>query len=209
MKIRGLGRKENRGIHVDQKEVLTILENSFIELYGQAILPEHLEVTSEEEATADEKGHYICAVKWKKNYQDEGDVDVPAAVLRLLGEYGLKLRAKLKNNIYETGEWPRDFTEAAITDLKKKPQATKFGGHRKISLFAHTAKIVERILRSKIEKKLEWVIGDKFWLRRGKWTRDAFGMLGTILEWALDIKEKFCTCFIDWQSYFTVQAGSN
>jgi hypothetical protein len=42
---------------------LKILENYIIELYGQATLPEHLEVVSEEEATADEKGLYICAVK--------------------------------------------------------------------------------------------------------------------------------------------------
>jgi hypothetical protein len=48
------------------------------------------------------------------------------------------------------------------------PKATKFSGHRKISLFAHTAKIIERILRSKIEKKLEGVNGDQFLLRRAK-----------------------------------------
>ena len=70
--------------------------------------------------------------------------------------------------IYEIGEWPRDFIEAAIIALKKEPKAKKFSGHRKISLFVHTAKIVKRILRSKIEKKLEGVLGYQFGLRRGK-----------------------------------------
>jgi hypothetical protein len=53
----------------------------------------------------------------KKNYKDKGDVDVPADVLKLLGEDGLKLRAQPKNNMYETGEWSRDFVEAAVNDL--------------------------------------------------------------------------------------------
>jgi hypothetical protein len=39
--------------------------------------------------------------------------------------------------------------------LKKKPQATKCSDHRTISLIAHTAKIVVKILRRRIEKKIE------------------------------------------------------
>ena len=63
MKTRGLGRKEYLGFYIGQRHVLKILENYIIELYGQATLQEHQEVISEEEATADEKGPYICAVK--------------------------------------------------------------------------------------------------------------------------------------------------
>jgi len=38
--------------------------------------------------------------------------------------------------------------------LKKKPQATKCSDHCTISLIAHTAKIVAKILSRRIEKKL-------------------------------------------------------
>ena len=38
--------------------------------------------------------------------------------------------------------------------LKKKTQATKCNDHRTISLIAHTAKIVVRTLRRRIERKL-------------------------------------------------------
>jgi len=51
---------------------------------------------------------------------------------------------KLINTIYETGEWPKDFTEVTMIDFKKKPQATKCSDHRTISLIAHTAKMVAR-----------------------------------------------------------------
>ena len=65
-----------------------------------------------------------------------------------------------------------------MIDLKKKPQATKCSNHCTISLIAHTAKIVAKILRRRIEKKTEDVLGeDQFGFRRGKGTRDAIGML--------------------------------
>jgi len=44
-------------------------------------------------------------------------------------------------------------------------------------------KIAAKILRRRIEKKIEDVLGeDQFGFRRGKGTRDAIGMLRTISE---------------------------
>ena len=39
--------------------------------------------------------------------------------------------------------------------LKKNPQATKRIDHRTISLIAHIAKIAAKILRRRVEKKIE------------------------------------------------------
>jgi hypothetical protein len=70
------------------------------------------------------------------------------------GVRGLKIMTKLINTIYETGELPKDFTEVTVIALKKKPQSTKRSDHRTISLIAHTAKIVVKILRRRIEKEI-------------------------------------------------------
>jgi retron-type reverse transcriptase len=87
--------------------------------------------------------------------------------------------------------------------LKKKPQATKCSDHPTISLIAHTAKIVAKILRRRIEKKTEDVLGeDQFGFRRGKGTRDAIGKLRIISERTLEIDEEIIVCFIDWQKTF-------
>jgi hypothetical protein len=103
------------------------------------------------------------------NKKAKGDDDVPGDVLKLLGESGLKIMKKLINTIYETGEWPKDFTEVIMISLKKKPQATKCSDHCAISLIAHTAKMVTKILRRRIEKKIEDVLGEaRFGFRRGK-----------------------------------------
>ena len=68
---------------------------------------------------------------------------------------------------------------------------------------AHTAKIVAKILRRRIEKKIEDVLGeDQFGFRRGKGTRDAFEILRIISERTLEIDGELCVCFIDWQKAF-------
>ena len=52
-----------------------------------------------------------------------------------------------------------------------------------ISLIAHTAKIMAKILRRRIEKKIEDVLGkDQFGFGRGKGTRDAVEMMRIIAE---------------------------
>jgi ribonuclease HII len=61
-----------------------------------------------------------------------------------------------------------------MTALKKKPKATKCSDHRTISIIAHAAKIVARILRRRIERKTEDALGEyQFGFGRGKGTRDA------------------------------------
>jgi len=78
-----------------------------------------------------------------------------------LGEDGLKITKKLINTLYETVEWPKDFTKFTMIVLQKKPQATKCSGHRTVSLNAHTAKIVAKILRRRIQKKIGDVFGER------------------------------------------------
>jgi hypothetical protein len=142
------------------------------------------------------------AIKEMRNKKATGDGDVPGDVLKLFGEGGLKIMTKFINTIYETGEWPKNFTEDSMIALKKKPQATKCSDHRTISLIPHTAKIVAKMLRRRTEKKPEDVLGeDQFGFRRGKGTRDAIGLL-RISERTLEIDEELSFCFIDWQKKF-------
>jgi hypothetical protein len=90
-------------------------------------------------------------------------------VLKLLGEGRLKILTKRFNNIYEIGEWPKDCTEVTMIGLKKKTQFTKCSEHRSISFIEHTAKIIAVILRSRIERKIEDVLGeDQFDLEEEK-----------------------------------------
>jgi hypothetical protein len=60
-----------------------------------------------------------------------------------------------------------------------------------------------RVLRRRIERKIEYVLGeDEFGFRRGKGTRDEIGMLRIISEQTLDTNEELCMYFTDWQMVF-------
>ena len=118
-----------------------------------------------------------------RNRKATGDDDVPGDMIKLLGEGGLKILTKLSNTIYNTGKWPQDFTEVTMFALKKKTKATNCSDYCTMSLIAHTAKIIAKILRRRIEKKIEDVLGeDQFGFRRGKGTGDAIGMMRIIAE---------------------------
>jgi hypothetical protein len=103
LKTKELGWKETQGI-----------QNIGIE--DQHNRPVTLEVEPEEEVDADEKGPYILqsevekAIKEMRNKNATGDDHVPGDVLKLFGKGGLKIMMKLINTIYETGQWPKDFT---------------------------------------------------------------------------------------------------
>ena len=136
-----------------------------------------------------------------RNRKATGNDGVPGDVLKLLGEGGFKILTKLITNIYEIGERPKDFTE--VTMIALKTQATKCSDHRTISLIAHTTKIIANILRRRIERKMEDILGeDLFGFRRGKGTRDAIGMMRIMAERNLEIDEKLCIRFIGWQKAF-------
>jgi len=58
-------------------------------------------------------------------------------------------------------------------------------------------KIIRKILRRRVERKIESVLGEEqFEFRRGKGTRNAIGMMRIIAERTLEIDEPF-VCFID------------
>jgi hypothetical protein len=123
-----------------------------------------------------------------KNKNATGCDDVPVEALEFLGDDGFNLLTQLINNIYKSGEWPKDFTEVTMVALKKKPKARKCTDHRIISLIAHVVKVVVSVIR-RSEKKIEDVLGeDQFGFRKGKGTRDAVGMLRIISERTLDIR---------------------
>jgi len=168
-----------------------------------------VEVEHEEEIGTEEKDPYILqgevekVIKGVRNRKATGDDDVPGDVLKILVEGGLKILTKLISTIYESGEWPKDFTEVTMIVLNKKTQATKCLDHRTISLISHTTKIIAKILRRGIERKIEDFLGeDKFVFRRGRGTRDSIGMLRIIAERTLELDEGLCVCFIDWQKAF-------
>jgi len=95
--------------------------------------------------------------------------------------------------ICENGQWPKEFTEDTVTALEKMPKATKCSDHCTISLMVHTAKIVGRRVRRRIDRKIEDVsVEDQFGIRKCKGTRNEIWMPSITLQRTLDIEEELC-----------------
>lgn len=114
------------------------------------------------------------------NKKATGDDDVPADVLRLLGETWSQTMTQLMYNIYETGEWSMDFIEVTVIASQKNPKAAIWSNHGTAAarLTTHELKIVARVFISgRVEKETEDVIvHDQFEFKKGRGTRDAAGM---------------------------------
>jgi hypothetical protein len=86
-----------------------------------------------------------------------------------MGEGGIRVMTQLIGNIhaYQTGEWPKDFTEVTLVDLKKKPKLQNAATvkhdqpHRTYSQDSSKDMKEDKI-------KTENVVGDLFGFRRGK-----------------------------------------
>jgi hypothetical protein len=92
---------------------LKIWEIYVAQLYVRAKRPENLNVEPKE-VDEEHKGLHILrsevekVMKEMRDTKATGDDDAPVEVLKLLGDDGLKLITELMNNIYESGEWPKD-----------------------------------------------------------------------------------------------------
>jgi len=93
------------------------------------------------------------AIKKMRDKNATGRDDMPGDILKMLGEDGFRIMTQLLSNMFETGGWPKNFTEVTMI-ASKKPAATQGSDDSTISLIAHKAKIAARILRQRNERKI-------------------------------------------------------
>jgi len=145
------------------------------------------------------------AIKELKNNKAEGIDEIPAELLKCMGNTAVKVFTRLCQKIYETGKWPVDFLQTVIISLEKKPNATECSDFRTISVLGHVAEVLIRVLTKHIEAKANAInhIGkDQFGFRKGKGTRDAIATLRVLGERSLQRGKDLCICFVDYEKAF-------
>ena len=84
-----------------------------------------------------------------------GDDGICAEILRNLGEKEISSITELINKIYETGDLPIDFIKSVFIPIPKVSKAMERNENRAISLTAHAAKILLKIIKKKMTQKIE------------------------------------------------------
>lgn len=181
------------------------------ELYSKSNKPrvEDFELEKENQVESDQKGPGLLideihsAIKEIKNGKATGIDDIPAEFLKLLDEKALEKLAELCVEIYETGNWPEDFTKVVMIPIPKKANAVECADYRTISLISHASKILLKILTKRLENKAEMLVSKtQFGFRKGCGTREAIGAMRTLCERSLEHGNDVFICFVDYEKAF-------
>jgi len=84
--------------------------------------------------------------------------------------------------IWETGEWPEEWTFSTFIPLPKKGDLKQRENYRKIALVSHASKILFRIILERIRVKTETEIADEQAGFRGRGTRDQITNLRILMH---------------------------
>lgn len=150
------------------------------------------------------KEEFNSALNDLNNGKAVGTDNIPAEILKEIGESTKGYLFKLIKEYYEEGtEPPTDLLNSKTVIIPKKGPALDCGNYRTISLLSHTSKIMLNIIKNRIKKKIEANLGeDQFGFRSGKGTREAILALKMVLERRIGVNRKTYLTFIDLQKAF-------
>jgi len=80
---------------------------------------------------------------------------IEGVLIRNGGETMVKIMHKICNKIWQTGEFPKLWTQSLIIVIPKKGDTTKCENNRTISLICHASKIILEIIRSRMKPRIE------------------------------------------------------
>lgn len=221
-KVREISKRTNRKIMVGirDKEGTYLNEPSKVcerwkeyieELYDKEGKPaeEENKIEAENDVEREEKGADIMYEEFERALEDlksgktAGIDNIPAELLKAMGQRGKQELYEICKEIYSKGDWPEEFTESIIVPIEKKKGAKECVDFRTISLVTHASKIVLRMLTRRMESKAEVFLGpDQFGFRRDRGTRDGIGALRTLYERSLEHNNKVYICYVDYEKAF-------
>ena len=140
-------------------------------MYDLENRPKYIAIETEEAQVEDDKGPTILkneivkAIKAMRRKKATGDDNIPVDLLKELGDSGLKVMIAQVNEIYKSGDWPKDFLDVTMIELPKKNQTKKCSHCRKklvkyyvwsIALYFSEAWTLSKLERKYLESFEMW-----------------------------------------------------
>jgi len=105
--------------------------------------------------------------------------------------------------IWETGEWPEEWTFSTIIPLPKKCDLKQCANYRTTALVSHASKILLRIILERTRVKTETEIADEqAGFRQGRGTRDQITNFRILMHKAREHQQPLYMCFVDFKKAF-------
>ena len=192
---------ESREIELGWKKYFENLLNvNDINLREEAVLEFHVEESTETNISL---GELLEALKKMKNGKASGMDQIPAELIKNMGDIGNEWLLELLLMLWDGQDIPEDWSKDLMCPVFKKGDKTVCSNYRGISLMSHTFKVYERILekrlRGHVESKLgEWQSG----FRSGRGTADMIFTLKIIFEKSWEWNEDKYIAFLDLEKAF-------
>jgi len=105
--------------------------------------------------------------------------------------------------IWETGEWPKEWTFSTFIPLPKKGDLKQCANYRTTALVSYASKILLRIIVERIRVKTETEIADEqAGFRQGRGTRDQIMNLRILMHKTREHQQPLYMCFVDFKKAF-------
>ena len=97
-----------------------------------------------------------CEVKWAlgsitTNKVSDGD-GTPAELFQILKDDAVKVLHSIRQQIWKTQQWPRDWKRSVLILIPKKGNAKECSNYHTIALISHVSKVMLKILQARLKQ---------------------------------------------------------
>ncbi|XP_071648481.1 uncharacterized protein [Temnothorax longispinosus] len=144
-----------------------------------------------------------AAIKHLKEDKAVGTDKIPIEVIRDMGEFGVDILHIICSQIWDTGEWPKNWCHSLFIPLHKKGSTTKCNNYRTIALISYASKVLLHILNTRLQAYLNREIApEQAGFVKGRGTREQMHILRQIIEKAREFNNQLYICFVDFRKAF-------
>ena len=144
-----------------------------------------------------------AAIKSLKKGKSAGVDNVPAELILAGGETMSGVLLNICNKIWQTGEWPKLWTQSLIITIPKKGNLQLCQNYRTISLISHPSKILLKIILNRLKPQAEKIIAEEqAGFRKGRSTTEQIFNLRLLCEKYLQHQQHLYHVFVDFKKAF-------
>ena len=115
----------------------------------------------------------------------------------------LKGCQQIRQQIWETQQWPEDWERSVFIPIPKKGNAKECSNYCAIALISHASKVMLKILQARLQQYVNCEFPDvQVGFRKGRGTRDQIANIHWIIEKAREFQKNIYFCFIDYSKAF-------
>ena len=129
--------------------------------------------------------------------------NIPAELVKEVGEDVLTSVTTICNKIWQTGEWPTPLTQSLVITLPKKGNLQQCQNYRTISLISHPSKVILKIILNRLKPQAKKIITEEpAGFRAERRTTKQIFNLRILCEKYLQYQQDLYHVFIDFKKAF-------